>query len=199
MKDKGFTPLILIFSLAIIGVIAVFVFPKISSISKQTPISTQTSNDEKEVLTTNRLYTNSEKNFSFEYPKEIEEYTYSNGVIAFFKQEDIQNCKKFQETQNSGLQDACYKAVFNLSGFEVLSQNDYQKKVSSQASEDVYIPKTVVDSQNRTWKTFQMLGESFNFDAYTTNNGKYIGIHFQSLTDKREFFNQTLSTIKILE
>lgn len=199
MNEKGVIPLIVIIIIAIVGLVAVFVFSKNTSIFNETPISTQPASNQSEVVETSHVYTNEEEKFSFEYPKELEPYTYSNGVVAFFNQEDIENCKKFQETQSSELQYACYKAIFNLSGFKVLSQNDYLQKVSSQTSEDVYTPRTIVDSQNRTWKTFQMLGEAFNFDAYTAYNNNYLVIHFQSQDERRNFFHQLLSSVKILE
>lgn len=142
-----------------------------------TPIPTPTSDP-----TANwKTYIDQKKLYSFKYPSDLIPKIKTNGIISFTDSND--------------------KTLFNLSGFKILTSNEYLKYIKQNYLSD---SKTFVDSQKRTWQTYMVLGEVFNFTGILDIENKFYIIDFQNNFENSEdnfkfLISQILSTFKFVE
>lgn len=144
-------------------------------------------------------YIDPKNRFSFDYQINLRPLELSSGVVTFLPSIVYDVCKKGLETKDAKSLDTCRIGMFNLTGFEISSTKSYE--AFTKANKGAAILGTYTDDKGRVWKTSLILGEVYNYDAFTTVNGKTIRISFQySSTPPSQdkvinFFNQILSTL----
>jgi hypothetical protein len=172
-------------------------------VSIQPAPSAKTMNDAQtnQVINTNKsTYLDQKNSFSFEYPLNLKPLELSNGVVSFLPEDVYDSCKAAQGSKDMQAFEPCYKAVFNLNGFEMNPVEDYSKYSSS--NKEVAKLSAYTDSQGRTWDAGLVLGQVYNFNAFSTVDNKPIKISFQYGFDAPSqekvisFFNEILSTFK---
>lgn len=152
-----------------------------------------------------KTYFNESHQFSFDYPQNLKPYELSNGVVTFLPEDVYDACKTAHESENKDMQafEPCYKAIFNFNGFEPNPTENYEEHAKD--IKDFAKLSTFTDDGNRIWQTSLVLGQVYNFTAFSKTDNTLIKLSFQygfnapSEEKILDFFSQILSTFKSLE
>lgn len=146
-------------------------------------------------------YIDSKLGFEFKYPQNLKPLKLSNGVVTFLPQENYDLCKKAQESRDMNALKPCYEAVFTFNGYQINPPQSYEEYIKD--IKDFATLSSFTDGKNRTWNTSLVLGQVYNFDAFTQIDNTTIHISFQygfnapSEQEILSFFNHILSTFQL--